>query len=224
MGLMCNANGVSRIRETIFENRFMHVQELVRLGADISLEGDTAIVTGVDALYGAPVMATDLRASVTLVIAGLARAVRQPSTASITLIAAMNASRKNSQPAVPKSGGKKHDAQPLKLFARAAEDMDIISAHTQDAVLQTGDMAFLDDQRRVVLVMNRFCWELPESKSLRVRSALQIGSIVSAQRRNIRTDQPDGVLSLLALRFEAEDAPAGTVSIIFPVAAKYAWR
>ncbi|MEC8177324.1 MAG: UDP-N-acetylglucosamine 1-carboxyvinyltransferase, partial [Pseudomonadota bacterium] len=72
MGLMCRANGVSRIRETIFENRFMHVQELVRLGADISLEGDTAIVTGVDRLYGAPVMATDLRASVTLVIAGLA--------------------------------------------------------------------------------------------------------------------------------------------------------
>ena len=105
--------------------------------------------------------------------------------------------------------------RPLKLFARAAEDMDIISAHMQDAVLQTGDMAFLDDQRRVVLVMNRFCWELPESKSLRVRSALQIGSIVNAQRRNIRADQPDGVLSLLALRFEALDAPAGTVSIIF---------
>jgi UDP-N-acetylglucosamine 1-carboxyvinyltransferase len=72
MGLMCRADGVSRIRETIFENRFMHVQELVRLGADISLEGDTAIVTGVDELHGAPVMATDLRASVTLVIAGLA--------------------------------------------------------------------------------------------------------------------------------------------------------
>lgn len=71
MGLMCCADGVSRIRETIFENRFMHVQELARLGADISLEGDTAIVTGVDKLFGAPVMATDLRASVTLVIAGL---------------------------------------------------------------------------------------------------------------------------------------------------------
>jgi UDP-N-acetylglucosamine 1-carboxyvinyltransferase len=71
MGLMCGADGVSRIRETIFENRFMHVQELARLGADISLEGDTAIVTGVDKLYGAPVMATDLRASATLVIAGL---------------------------------------------------------------------------------------------------------------------------------------------------------
>ena len=71
MGLMCCTDGVSRIRETIFENRFMHVQELARLGADISLEGDTAIVTGVEKLYGAPVMATDLRASVTLVIAGL---------------------------------------------------------------------------------------------------------------------------------------------------------
>jgi len=71
MGLMCCATGVSRIRETIFENRFMHVQELARLGADISLQGDTAIVTGVDELRGAPVMATDLRASMTLVIAGL---------------------------------------------------------------------------------------------------------------------------------------------------------
>ena len=71
MGLMCGADGVSRIRETIFENRFMHVQELVRLGADITLEGDTAIVTGVAQLQGAPVMATDLRASATLVIAGL---------------------------------------------------------------------------------------------------------------------------------------------------------
>ena len=105
--------------------------------------------------------------------------------------------------------------RPLKLFARAAEDMDIISAHAQDAVLQTGDMAFLDNLRRVVLVMNRFCWELPESESLRVRSALQIGNIVSARRRNIRTDQPDGVLSLLALRFESGDPPSGTVSIIF---------
>ncbi len=71
MGFMCCADGVSRIRETIFENRFMHVQELARLGADITLQGDTAIVTGVEELHGAPVMATDLRASMTLVIAGL---------------------------------------------------------------------------------------------------------------------------------------------------------
>jgi UDP-N-acetylglucosamine 1-carboxyvinyltransferase len=72
MALVCRADGTSHIRETIFENRFMHVQELARLGADISLDGQMATVKGVDRLKGAPVMATDLRASVSLVIAGLA--------------------------------------------------------------------------------------------------------------------------------------------------------
>ena len=72
MALMTLANGTSRITETIFENRFMHVQELARLGASISIDNQTAIVTGVDELSGAPVMATDLRASVSLVIAALA--------------------------------------------------------------------------------------------------------------------------------------------------------
>ncbi|MEO5760469.1 MAG: UDP-N-acetylglucosamine 1-carboxyvinyltransferase [Mesorhizobium sp.] len=72
MGLMTMAKGKSRITETIFENRFMHVQELARLGAHITLSGQTAIVDGVPKLKGAPVMATDLRASVSLVIAGLA--------------------------------------------------------------------------------------------------------------------------------------------------------
>lgn len=71
MALMTRANGTSRIRETIFENRFMHVQELARLGARIRLDGDSAYVDGVPALKGAPVMATDLRASVSLVIGGL---------------------------------------------------------------------------------------------------------------------------------------------------------
>lgn len=72
MGLMTRAKGRSHITETIFENRFMHVQELARLGARISLAGQTAIVDGVERLKGAQVMATDLRASVSLVIAGLA--------------------------------------------------------------------------------------------------------------------------------------------------------
>ena len=71
MALMTTAKGTSVIRETIFENRFMHVQELARLGADITLHGDTATIKGVKGLTGAPVMATDLRASVSLVIAGL---------------------------------------------------------------------------------------------------------------------------------------------------------
>jgi UDP-N-acetylglucosamine 1-carboxyvinyltransferase len=72
MALMTRARGTSHITETIFENRFMHVQELARLGARIQLDGEHATIEGVDLLKGAPVMATDLRASVSLVIAGLA--------------------------------------------------------------------------------------------------------------------------------------------------------
>jgi UDP-N-acetylglucosamine 1-carboxyvinyltransferase len=72
MALMTRASGTSHIVETIFENRFMHVQELVRLGARIQLEGEKATIEGVERLNGAPVMATDLRASVSLVIAALA--------------------------------------------------------------------------------------------------------------------------------------------------------
>jgi UDP-N-acetylglucosamine 1-carboxyvinyltransferase len=72
MALTSTAKGTSRITETIFENRFMHVQELARFGAHIHLDGETATIEGVDRLKGAPVMATDLRASVSLVIAALA--------------------------------------------------------------------------------------------------------------------------------------------------------
>jgi UDP-N-acetylglucosamine 1-carboxyvinyltransferase len=71
MAINCIAEGVATIRETIFENRFMHVNELMRLGANIQIEGNNAIVRGVDRLEGATVMATDLRASASLVIAGL---------------------------------------------------------------------------------------------------------------------------------------------------------
>ncbi|MDH4028995.1 MAG: UDP-N-acetylglucosamine 1-carboxyvinyltransferase [Nitrospirota bacterium] len=72
MAMMAVADGVSLITENIFENRFMHVAEMIRMGADITVEGSTAKVKGVKSLKGAPVMATDLRASASLVIAGLA--------------------------------------------------------------------------------------------------------------------------------------------------------
>jgi UDP-N-acetylglucosamine 1-carboxyvinyltransferase len=72
MALMCLANGLSVLTETVFENRFMHVSELKRMGADIRVEGSNAIVRGMANLTGAPVMATDLRASASLVLAGLA--------------------------------------------------------------------------------------------------------------------------------------------------------
>ena len=72
MALLCTANGTSVLEETIFENRFMHAPELMRMGAHIDVHGGHATVTGVDRLKGAPVMATDLRASVSLILAGLA--------------------------------------------------------------------------------------------------------------------------------------------------------
>ena len=72
IALMCVAEGTSVLEETIFENRFMHAPELARMGARIEVHGGHATVTGVDGLRGAPVMATDLRASVSLILAGLA--------------------------------------------------------------------------------------------------------------------------------------------------------
>ncbi len=72
MALMCTAEGTSVLEEKIFENRFMHAPELTRMGAKIDVQGGTATVTGVERLKGAPVMATDLRASVSLILAGLA--------------------------------------------------------------------------------------------------------------------------------------------------------
>jgi len=72
MAMLCFADGTSVLEEKIFENRFMHAPELVRMGANIDVQGGVARVTGVDSLKGAPVMATDLRASVSLILAGLA--------------------------------------------------------------------------------------------------------------------------------------------------------
>jgi len=72
MAMNCVAEGVGVIKETIFENRFMHAQELTRLGADIRIEGNTAVITGRERLQAAPIMATDLRASASLVLAALA--------------------------------------------------------------------------------------------------------------------------------------------------------
>ncbi|KEY99218.1 hypothetical protein AI27_05990, partial [Sphingomonas sp. BHC-A] len=72
MAMLTLADGASVLTETIFENRYMHVPELARMGADIGVNGRTAVVRGVDRLVGAPVMATDLRASMSLILAGLA--------------------------------------------------------------------------------------------------------------------------------------------------------
>jgi UDP-N-acetylglucosamine 1-carboxyvinyltransferase len=72
MAMLCKADGASVLTETIFENRYMHVPELARMGADIQVRGRTAVVNGVGRMVGAQVMATDLRASMSLILAGLA--------------------------------------------------------------------------------------------------------------------------------------------------------
>ena len=91
------ADGVGTVVETIFENRFMHMLEMRRMGAEIRLEGNTAIIHGVERLTAAPVMATDLRASASLVLAGLVAEGAPRSSASITSIAATRPSRRSSR-------------------------------------------------------------------------------------------------------------------------------
>ena len=105
MALMTLAKGASVITETIFENRFMHVSELERLGADITVSGNHAIVRERRHLHGAPVMATDLRASASLVIAGLAAQAPPKSSGSTTWTGATPAWWKNSRPWGRGSGG-----------------------------------------------------------------------------------------------------------------------
>ena len=97
MTLMCKADGVSVITENIFENRFMHVPELNRLGADIKVEGKSSIITGNVNFVSAPVMCTDLRASAALVMAALVAKGRLRYPVSITWIEVMRRLKKSSQ-------------------------------------------------------------------------------------------------------------------------------
>ena len=110
MALDCIADGAATITETIFENRFMHVNELLRLGAKIDVDGRVAVVQGVDKLSGANVMATDLRASAGLVIAGARRRRRRPSsTASTTSTAATTGWKPSCARSAPTSSGWRRD-------------------------------------------------------------------------------------------------------------------
>ena len=110
MALMTIASGASMIRETVFESRFMHVSELGRLGANISLQGSTALVRGVERLYGAEVMATDLRASVCLVLAASPPKAKPRCIAFIISIAATNSLTANSCNAARTSSGLPDDS------------------------------------------------------------------------------------------------------------------
>jgi hypothetical protein len=103
---------------------------------------------------------------------------------------------------------------PLRLLAEDAQDLQVISAAVQDAVLKVGDIHWEPSARRLTLELNRFRWEAQESTE-RVRAGLQIGCVLSVKARRIRRGAKDAVLELLALRFEPGESPGGRVVFEF---------
>lgn len=108
---------------------------------------------------------------------------------------------------------------PLKLLALDEEDLAVVSSHLQDAVVRVGDIAYLPSQKRFAAVLNRFDWESaskPGAKDFqRRRTALRFDRVLSAKHKDLRPDAKDRVLSLLAVSFEAGDAPSGQITLTF---------
>lgn len=104
-------------------------------------------------------------------------------------------------------------AAPLQLLAQDQDDLAVISAALQDAVLKVGDIVFEPKARRLTISLNRFRWEA--DKRQRVRSALQLGGVLKVQARKIRRDRRDAVLELLAIDFEPQGAPGGLLTLRF---------
>ncbi len=109
----------------------------------------------------------------------------------------------------------------LKLLALDAEDLAIVSSHVQDAVLKLGDIKWLATEKRLVLAMNRFVWEAaivggPRTRTFeRRRAALHFDRVTSVKARGLAARNSEAVVSLLAIRFEETDPPAGTIELIF---------
>ncbi len=102
----------------------------------------------------------------------------------------------------------------LKLLAEDEDDLRVVSAALQDAIGQVGDLAYEPSERRLTAVFNRFRWE-GGSKGERVRAALQIGTVIAVKSRNLKREDPKGVISLMAVGFEPGEAPSGTVVLTF---------
>ena len=107
----------------------------------------------------------------------------------------------------------------LKLVALDEEDLKIVSAHVQDAVMKVADLSYAAREKRFVIVMNRFAWEerggFIKRNDQRRRSVLSFDRVAGVRTSGIDRQQPDEVLSLLALRFEGDDLPAGTIELVF---------
>ena len=104
---------------------------------------------------------------------------------------------------------------PLRLLAEDAEDLKVISAALQDAVGKIGDIAYAAQARQLTLAFNRFRWEAGRRTAERVRSALQLGGVLSVQARRLRRDAPAAVVEVLAIEFEPGEAPGGAIIFRF---------
>ena len=105
--------------------------------------------------------------------------------------------------------------EPLRLIAEDAEDLKMVAAALQDAVGRIGDIRFEPAGRTLTLAMNRFRWEAGNQRGERVRTALQLGGVLSVKARKLRQGAPDAVLSLLDIAFEPGETPGGEVAFVF---------
>ena len=104
----------------------------------------------------------------------------------------------------------------LKLAALDADDLAVVSAHLQDAILRAGDLAYLPRERRFALVARRFDWTAPEGTPPRRRlTGLHFDRVLGVRARGVPRDEPDAVLELLAITFEPGEAPSGTATLVF---------
>jgi hypothetical protein len=108
----------------------------------------------------------------------------------------------------------RNPAVPLQLLAADAQDLEVISAALQDAVCALGDIRYEKNRRRLTIAFNRFRWEAGSTKGgERVRSALQLGGVLDVKSRKLKQGAPKAVVSLLAIAFEAGEAPGGVVTL-----------
>jgi hypothetical protein len=109
----------------------------------------------------------------------------------------------------------------LRLIAQDEEDLKIISAHLQDAVVKVSDMAYLPHSRRFVIVLNRFCWEDRSApQGMRARAGLHFDGVLKVQAQNLRQDDANAVLELLAIAFNKGGDAGGSVDLSFAGGAK----
>jgi Protein of unknown function (DUF2948) len=106
-------------------------------------------------------------------------------------------------------------ADSLRLLALDADDLAVMSAALQDAVTRIGDISWEKGQRRLTIAFNRLRWEADRFPRERVRSAIQLGCVISVKARNLRPEPRDAVLQLLAIAFDEGEAPAGAVRFAF---------